>query len=47
MEVNMMIKKRKFIFKIATLLIAYATAIPTAGSILWIGEPQLPKQLSK
>jgi hypothetical protein len=39
-----MLKKKKFIFKVATVLMACATiAMTNVGSSVFVGEPQLPK----
>jgi len=40
-------KKRKIVLKIASLLIAYAIIVPSNGSHWVLGEPLLPKKLSK
>jgi hypothetical protein len=39
-----MVKKKRFILKVATVLMAYATIATTnVGSAVFIGEPKLPK----
>jgi len=40
-------KKRRFILTMVALLMTYAAIIPSNGSFWWIGEPQLPKTMSK
>jgi len=45
--VNRLDRKRKFLLKVATILIAYATIIPTNGSWFMVGEPELPRQIQK
>jgi hypothetical protein len=45
--VNRLTKKRKFLFKIATVLIAYATIIPMNGSFFLVGEPEIPRSMQK
>jgi len=39
-------KKKKFIIKVVPFLIAFASIAPhIGGSVLFIGEPQLPKKM--
>jgi len=45
--VNIVIKKRKFVLTVATMLIAYATIIPMNSSFFWVGEPELPNKMKK
>jgi len=40
-------KNKKFILRFAAMLIAFAPIIPAIGSNVWVGEPQLPKQIKK
>ena len=43
-----MVKHKRFIIKMATLLMVYSVIVPTGvGSMLLIGEPQLPKKMLK
>jgi len=48
LEGDVLPSKKKFILKIAMLLVMYAPIIPSTGCIsFWWGEPQLPEKIKK
>gem|GEM_PF-7019970 len=42
-----MVKKKRLILKMASVLITFAMTVPTNGSLAVVGEPQLPRKLNK